>query len=247
MAEFHTSAGAVVPVEIRRRKGARHLRLSLGPSNTIVASIPWHCSANECARFVEQNRVWLEAQLDAAPRPMSLTEWFAQSHYLSASGDRFTVFIVASNRARARYSFENHGADVHLHLPEIENEASLLKLVRQFAKDALHCRLAYHAKRLGLSYAKLSVRDQLSRWGSCSSGRGISLNWRLVLLSPELQDYVILHELAHLTEMNHSQRFWALLDRYDPFRQAHEHALDAATPQLMRVGRRGRDLECKLR
>ena len=97
--------------------------------------------------------------------------------------------------------------------------------------------MAYHAKRLGLHYRVLSVRDQSSRWGSCSAGRGISLNWRLVLLRPELQDYVILHELAHLTEMNHGKVFWALLDQYDPDRIRHERAIDKVSAELMRVAR----------
>jgi len=83
----------------------------------------------------------------------------------------------------------------------------------------------------------LSVRDQSSRWGSCSSRGAISLNWRLVLMEPALQDYVILHELAHLTEMNHSARFWDLLDTYDSGRAEHEAQLDACCAALMRVGR----------
>ena len=124
-----------------------------------------------------------------------------------------------------------------LRLPDVQDGALLMRVVRHFAKDALHCRTAYHAKRLGLKIPVVSVRDQSSRWGSCSSRGTVSLNWRLVLLKPELQDYVILHELAHLTEMNHSKRFWALLDQYDPQRVANEAALDAITPTIMRVGR----------
>ena len=80
-------------------------------------------------------------------------------------------------------------------------------------------------------------RDQSSRWGSCSSIGKISLNWRLILTAAELQDYVILHELAHLTEMNHSKSFWALLERYDAKRIEHEAELDRIGPELMRVGR----------
>jgi predicted metal-dependent hydrolase len=97
--------------------------------------------------------------------------------------------------------------------------------------------VAYHAKRFGLSYSVLSVRDQSSRWGSCSARRGISLNWRLILLQPELQDYIILHELAHLTEMNHGKGFWALLDIYDPNRITHEANIDKTSAELMRVAR----------
>jgi len=81
------------------------------------------------------------------------------------------------------------------------------------------------------------VRDQATRWASCSARGAISLNWRLVLILPELQDSIMLHELAHLTEMNHSSRFWALLDQYDPNRRAHEAALNAITAEVMRVGR----------
>ena len=186
---------------------------------------------------MEKSREWLESQLAKAPAPMGLSDWFSESPYLSASGDRFTVFISETGRPRSRYTFENHGADVRLQLGQGTRDEVLLKLVRSFAKDGLTCRVAFQAKRLGLTYSKLSVRDQSSRWGSCSTARAISLNWRLVLLEPELQDYVILHELAHLTEMNHSKRFWALLDSYDPKRKAHETALDSQTPKLMRVAR----------
>ena len=113
--------------------------------------------------------------------------------------------------------------------------------VLTFAKDSLVCRVSYHSKRLGLKFGSLSVRDQSSRWGSCSARRGISLNWRLLLLSPALQDYIILHELAHLSEMNHSKRFWSLLDHYDPLRVVHEAELDQISAKLMRVGRSALD------
>jgi predicted metal-dependent hydrolase len=231
--------GESVSVEVRRRKGARHLRLSLNHSNQVVASVPWRCSDREVLKFVEKQRDWLEVQLARVPRARTLPDWFEESPQLTGSGDRFAVRVEATDRLRADYIFENGGAEIVLRLPKgIEDTAvALLRLVRHFAKDAMTCRVAYHAKRLDLSFSKLSVRDQASRWGSCSSSGGISLNWRLVLVAPELQDYVILHELAHLTEMNHSPRFWALLDQYDPNRQAHEAALDAMTSVIMRVGR----------
>jgi len=234
--EFLTTSGLAVPVEIRRRKGTRHLRLSLGRQNQIVASAPWHTGERGVAKFIEKQRAWLEAQLGAAPEVRSLGDWLAAHPRLSASGDEFALRIESSPKRLADYRFDEGGAVLVLRLPQL-GEASLRQLVRRFAKDALTCRVAYHAKRLGLEYGALSVRDQSSRWGSCSARRGISLNWRLVLLRPELQDYVILHELAHLTEMNHSRRFWALLDQYDRGRIEHEAELDRISPELMRVAR----------
>ncbi|MEM8866700.1 MAG: SprT family zinc-dependent metalloprotease [Verrucomicrobiota bacterium] len=226
-----------VPVEIRRRKGTRHLRLMLGHQNQIIASVPWRCSDKEAMAFIEVQRPWVEAQLASVPAAGSLTGWLSKHPRVSASGDVFHLRIVPSAGRRADYSFAKDGADLVLRLPDPEEDSAVLKLVRRFAKDALYCRTAFQAKRLALEVPAVSVRDQSSRWGSCSSKRALSLNWRLVLLEPELQDYVILHELAHLTEMNHSKRFWALLDDYDPQRAEHEAQLDAIAATIMRVGR----------
>lgn len=233
--KFVTAAGHSVPIEIKRRKGIRHLRLSLGQQNQIVASVPWHTSERGILGFIGKQSAWLEVQLGRAPRLYSLSEWLAERPQLVASGDIFAVRIEQTARRRADYCFDQGGAVLVIRLPELD-EDSLLGLVRRFAKDALTCRVAYHAKRLELTYRALSVRDQSSRWGSCSARRALSLNWRLVLLPPTLQDYVILHELAHLTEMNHGKRFWALLDQYDSNRVAHEAELDSVSAQLMRVG-----------
>lgn len=239
VAHFALKDGGTVPVEIKHRKGARHLRLSLGLNNQLVASVPWRCKQGDITRFLEKNRAWAEMQLSQAPRLLSLEEWFERHPTLSGSGDQFLVSIEQTNQLKASYRFEKGGADIVLRLPNKSESLSLAlnRLVRRFAKDALPCRVAYHAKRLGLNYNRVSARDQKSRWGSCSSNGDLSLNWRLVLLEPDLQDYVILHELAHLTEMNHSARFWSLLETYDPDLKQHETVLDAVTAMVMRVGR----------
>ena len=231
--------GNSVPVEVKRRKGTRHLRLSLNHHNEAVVSVPWRCSDREALKFVEKQAAWLEQQLARVPQARTLRHWLAEHSQLSGSGDRFSVRVESTSRLRADYIFDHGGAEIVLRIPEVsaDADAALLQLVKRFAKDAMLCRVALHAKRLDLKFTKLSVRDQASRWGSCSSSGGISLNWRLVLIEPELQDYVILHELAHLTEMNHSSRFWALLDQYDPNREMHEAQLDALTAEIMRVGR----------
>jgi predicted metal-dependent hydrolase len=231
--------GESVSIDVRRRKGTRHLRLSLNHSNQAVASVPCRCSDREALKFIEKQRDWLEAQLATVPRARSVVDWFTEHPHLTGSGDRFTVRVEPTERLRADYIFDQGGAEIVLRVPHpsADADAALLALVRRFAKDAMLCRLAYHAKYLNLNFSKLSVRDQVSRWGSCSSSGGISLNWRLVLVAPELQDYVILHELAHLTEMNHSKRFWGLLDQYDPKRELHEAQLDGLTAEIMRVGR----------
>ena len=185
---------------------------------------------------MEKQKFWLDAQLSKAPPIYTLTEWLNLHPLITASGDVFIVRIEATELCKASYTLDQGGSVLVLRLPDAD-EASLVKLLRRFAKDTLTCRVAYHAKRFGLSYRAISIRNQSSRWGSCSARRCISLNWRLILLRPELQDYIILHELAHLTEMNHGKGFWTLLDRYDPERIKHEVAIDKVSAELMRVAR----------
>lgn len=233
--------GRTIPLVIRFWKKARHFRLRLNHKNQVVASVPWRCSKNDVLSFIDRQYPWLEQQVVGIPEVTHLSDWLRKHPFLSAGGERFPVRIESSiDCLRATYQFTENGTKLLLRVPRCsgQSEAALLKLVKSFAKDALGCRLNDHARRLNLEFDRLTVRDQSSRWGSCSSKRTISLNWRLVLIGPELQDYILLHELAHLTEMNHSRRFWDLLDSYDPFRLDHESELKKVTRVIMRIGRR---------
>ena len=226
------------PIIIRRRNG-RNLRLRINLENQIVVSVPWNCSDGKALSFVAEQIEWLEKNLSVVPKTSGIYEWLIEYPYLSADGERFPVQMQSVPGSRASYVFGRDKAEIILRLPQGDQspEATLLKLVRRFAADALNCRLNHHVKRLGLTVHRVTVRNQSSRWGSCTAKRDISLNWRLVLLKPGLQDYVILHELAHLQEMNHSALFWALLSTYDPEYQTHEAELKAIADTVMRVGR----------
>ena len=80
------------------------------------------------------------------------------------------------------------------------------------AKRIFPERTAYFAKRMGVDYGRIPIREQKTRWGSCSSKGNLNFNWKLVLLAPELLDYVVVHELAHRREMNHSKNFWKIVE-----------------------------------
>lgn len=80
------------------------------------------------------------------------------------------------------------------------------------AKRIFPERTAYFALRMGVYYGRITIREQKTRWGSCSSKGNLNFNWKLVLLAPELLDYVVVHELAHRREMNHSKNFWKIVE-----------------------------------
>ena len=86
--------------------------------------------------------------------------------------------------------------------------------LRRNAKSILPSRLAFLSKQYGLPYSSVKINSSQGRWGSCSARKAINLSYYLVLLPSHLIDYVLLHELCHTREMNHSERFWALLNQY---------------------------------
>ena len=86
----------------------------------------------------------------------------------------------------------------------------------ELAKKLIPERVAYFAKHMGVTYGRITIREQKTRWGSCSSKGNLNFNWKLVLFEPELLDYVVVHELAHRIEMNHSASFWAIVESVLP-------------------------------
>ena len=101
-----------------------------------------------------------------------------------------------------------------------ENVQKLSALERQHLQNkacvVIPRRVAYYAEKLGVSYGKITLRQQKTRWGSCAANGNLNFNWKLVLIPPELLDYVVVHELAHRKEMNHSPRFWAIVEKELP-------------------------------
>ena len=94
---------------------------------------------------------------------------------------------------------------------DYEKDPELEKLYRKKAKRQLENRCAYFAERMAVDYNRIAVRAAKTRWGSCSARGNLNFHWKLVLMPPEILDYVVVHELAHRKEMNHSERFWACL------------------------------------
>ena len=87
---------------------------------------------------------------------------------------------------------------------------------RRDARRLINERANFFATILGLKYNSIAIRDQKTRWGSCSTDKNLSFNFRLIFVNPELLDYVVVHELCHLRELNHSVRFWALVAKVLP-------------------------------
>jgi predicted metal-dependent hydrolase len=212
-------AGAVAapPVDasivFERSARARNYRLTLRRDGTAVATIPVRGSEREARRFVEEHREWLErARARQRHRPRAAEVWAVGTHVLwrgelreirvAAAGEKpqvclaADVFRVAQLEGDLRPTLEAHFA--------------------RRARAELPARTWELSALTGMEIKHVSVRNQRSRWGSCSANGTISLNWRLVQTPDFVRDYIIFHELMHLREMNHSSRFWAQVEQVCP-------------------------------
>jgi predicted metal-dependent hydrolase len=118
-----------------------------------------------------------------------------------------------------------------------DRENSILSFLIDLARVYLPIRLEVSSRKVGVSYSKVRGGNQKSRWGSCSSQRVISLNWRILLLDYEIGEYVLFHELAHLKHMNHSSNYWKLLNEWVPGARIVDRQLSQKGRELMLLGR----------
>lgn len=90
------------------------------------------------------------------------------------------------------------------------------KHCKKEAREQIQKYVDEYAVKMGVSYGRIAIREQKTCWGSCSSKRNLNFNWKLILMPPEIMEYVVVHELSHLFEMNHSKQFWKIVETYIP-------------------------------
>lgn len=200
-------------MEFVRSVRARTYRLTLRRDGVAQVTIPVRGSEREARAFVAQHADWLaraRARHERRPRPAAFWQigtsvlWRGEMAEirLAAAGEKPRVCLAADV-----FSVSSLEGDLR---------ASLEAQFARRARIELPARTWELAAETGSDLKQVGVRNQRSRWGSCSAGGAISLNWRLIQAPEFVRDYIIYHELAHLREMNHSNRFWAEVEAMCP-------------------------------
>lgn len=206
-----------------RRASARRYILRVLPDGSARVTIPWGGSQQEAVHFAERNLAWIERQLRHQEATSTHGVWRPGDEILFRGAK--TALIIQAKPDSLCLSF----GDQTLELPREVSTANLRPIVEAHMRRLAEMELVERTRQLaavcGLAVRKITVRDQRSRWGSCSQKGCISLNWRLVQTPPFVRDYIIYHELMHLMEMNHSAAFWTCVKTVCPYYEQAEHWL----------------------
>jgi len=221
--------GAIV---VRRSTRATQVRLRVAPDGTLRASMPLYAPLFLLKRLIKSSRPQLRTMLKQAQPVTQYSEGqqIGKSHTLIVRHGT-TKLEVSRTKQQIILSLPSHKSLIDDDVVRKVRDASLAAL-RLEAKSYLPKRLDYLSNQLGYSYAKVRFSHASSRWGSCSSNGTISLNVALMKLPFELIDYVIVHELAHTKEMNHSQEFWKRVEKGDPHYKLHRRLLKQEAPSI---------------
>ena len=185
---------------------ARRYILRVRPDGTLRVTVPRGGSRREAEAFVVENQKWIERERQRVGVEHAPARWHPGSEILLRGVAApiqldHTVDGLFISYGDRRVAAEN--AD--------DLRAAIEADLRQAARVELIPRLHELASEHGLSVGAVAIRNQRSRWGSCARNGNIALNFRLVQMPPEIRDYVLIHELMHLRQQNHSRRFWRLV------------------------------------
>jgi len=224
-------------VRVRRHRAARRYTLRIhSATRAVVLTMPPRGSLTQAREFAQKHGAWIAARLqrlpDAAP--------FADGAVLPLRG---TAHRIVHRRQRRGTVWIETGETDELLLCVAGQAPHLARRVRDFlkreAKRDLEAASRRAADALSVTIKRVAIRDQSSRWGSCSTTGVLSYSWRLIMAPPFVLDYLAAHEVAHLVEMNHSRTFWRLVERICPHMRSAKSWLDAHGAELHRYGLAG--------
>ncbi len=198
--------GVNYPLQLRRSKRARSIIVSADTVKGIVRlTVPTHASENQALRFAQSKSDWLHARFAEAVPPVPLED----GGQIAFLGDPY-IIRWAPEFARAPLLAEE---EIRLGGPAEHVESRILRWLKTQARSIFAEDLKFYCTRAGTDLPRLAVGDARRRWGSCSGRQSIRLNWRLVMAPPHVRRSVVAHEVAHLKHMDHSKRFYVLLDQ----------------------------------
>ncbi len=224
----------IYAIRLRRHRRARRYTLRIDPSHReAILTMPPRGTLVEARDFAERHGAWIAARLGRLPKPAP----FRPGTLVPLRGVEHRIVHRAGARGTVWTEMRSSGERILCAAGGVEHiERRIHDFLKREARQHLVKASQHYAQALDVRVRRITIRDQSSRWGSCTSAGSLSFSWRLILAPPYVLDYLAAHEVAHLVEMNHSPRFWRLVGRICPHTERAKAWLDTHGNDLHRYG-----------
>lgn len=226
--------GRPIEIAVRRNAAARRITLRVkNPTGQVVLTLPKRVPLTHGQSFALRQVDWIADRLATVPEAVpfvrgKIIPLRGVPHRLVWRGVRGITKIEPHEPGRVR--------TIGVYGPEEHFSRRVLDFLKREARKDIEPTVARHAEELRVPYGRVSIKDTISRWGSCSVKGDLAFSWRLVLAPPFVLDYLCAHEVAHRREMNHGDRFWKIVYRLFPETDAAEDWLKTHGSDLHRYG-----------
>lgn len=192
-------------VEVKRSSKAKNIRLSISANNEAYVTLPIFAEYITAVNFVKAHESWLRKKI--IPPKIELKD---KIHILGQE------YLIKYNQQDSQELIKIINNEIWLSSTIVDLDRLMMLKFKKLAYDEIKTLVDKYANILGVKYSKINIRDTKTRWGSCSSSKALSFSWRLILAPIDVMEYVIVHEVCHLKEMNHSEKFWRLVFQLYP-------------------------------
>ncbi len=208
------------PITYRTDRRARSIRIKIEATGSVIVVSPPFTPKFIVTSFVNRQQAWISAQLaKLASAPQRLRAQTPTT--LLVFGKSYTKQVLYQADQPSGVTILGNRVMINPIDAQTEPTQMINRFLKSTAAHYIPARVAQLASTMQTTYGAITLRQQKTRWGSCSSQGNLNFNWRLVHFEPKIIDYVIIHELAHRTHMNHSKAFWNLVEQYDPEYRLH--------------------------
>jgi predicted metal-dependent hydrolase len=202
-----------IPVEKIIRSRRRTLSLEVTPSATLIVRAPLKASSAYIEEMIRQKRSWiLRKQDEMKRRPLSPCHEYAEGELFLFLGRSYPLHIVEGGNMTIERS--DKLCVSRTFMPRIRNQ--LKHWYMEEARKELQARCIWFSMKTGLTPSAIRITDARNRWGSCTYKGGLNFSWRLIQAPPDIVDYVVVHELVHISQRDHSNQFWAKVQKILP-------------------------------
>jgi predicted metal-dependent hydrolase len=231
--------GQTISYVVKRSPRARYARLEVRTQSGLTVVVPRSYDVSQISEFLNEKRRWILDKLVKLGHinPPCAGAGIKSGDTIPYLGRNLRVVRRKNSRGKDSIQVEGKSLVVSLNSTGVSLRLILESWYRREAEKLIRKRLGELSRQLGVRYGRLTIRGAKTRWGSCSQKGNLNFNWKLLMVPEPIIDYVIIHELAHLKEMNHSKKFWHLVGQHCPqwrrsrkWLKVHEAKLSAKLP-----------------